>query len=307
MSHQSSPARQIPRKPIVPRVPNPSPPTRPVTHATSEQHYLEILAARHRSINSSELKSLRTCQIEEQNRFVRFEDDQYRLLHFKQDERKRILLDKFTEQEKLTQKRHAEALVALEHRHLSAEVDLNKTLELERQGCETRLKHMQAYCNPRSNVEGMPTRVVTKKDYHQLEQQYHIRNGMDNLHQARINVLREKQGKQLERVSAKQETELEALADDYRKQMVDLVAEFHAEDAELQREFAVRKKRLINRWSLAEAIERKQLENRTGESHGPLPDVHWPDTCDEEQASSDEASFARDAAIAYDASTMNMI
>lgn len=308
LSHGSSPARYIPPKPVTPRVPDPPPRIHPVAQTLSEEQYLENLTARHRSINTPQLKRLRVSQIEEQNRFVSFENDQYRLLQFKQDERKRTLLDHFTEQEKSMQDRHTEALVSLEHRHLSAEVDLIKTLELERQGCETRLKHMQAYCNPRSNVEGMPSRVVTKKDYHQLEQQYHIRNGMDNLHKARINVLREKQGKQLERVSAKQEAELESLADNYRKQMVDLDAAFDAEDTQLQREFAARKKRLLSRWALAEAIERRKLENSTGETHGALPEIHWPDRREDgEQASREDDSLARDAAIAHDAATMNMI
>ena len=308
LSHESSPARYISPKPVTPRLHDPPPRILPVVHDLSEEQYLENLTARHRSINTPQLKRLRMSQIEEQNRFVSFEDDQYRLLHFKQDERKRALLDRFTEQEKSMQDRHSEALISLEHRHLSAEVDLIKTLELERQGCETRLKHMQAYCNPRSNVEGMPSRVVTKKDYHQLEQQYHIRNGMDNLHKARINVLREKQGKQLERVSAKQEAELEGLADDYRKQMVDLDAAFDAGDTQLQREFAARKKRLLSRWALAEAIERRKLENSTGETYGALPEIQWPDRREDgEQASKEDHSPARGATIAHDAATMTMI
>ena len=308
LSHGSPPARYIPQEPVAPRIPDPPPRIDPVAHILCEEQYTENLTARHRSMNTPQLKRLRMSQIEEQNRFVRFEDDQYRLLHFKQDERKRALLDRFTEQEKSTQDRHTEALVSLEHRHLSAEVDLIKTLELERQACETRLKHMQAYCNPRSNVEGMPSRVITKKDYHQLEQQYHIHNGMDNLHKARINVLREKQGKQLERVSAKQEAGLEELAKDYRNQMVDLNAAFDAEDAQLQGEFAARKKRLLGRWKLAEAIERRKLENSTGETYGPLPDIHWPNKADDgEQTSKENDSVAHGTTVVHDAATMNMI
>lgn len=259
-------------------------------------------------MNNTQLKRLRASQMEERDRFTRFEDDQHRLLHFKQDERKRSLLDRFTEQEKSMQDRQAEALVSLEQRHLGAEVDLNKTLGLERQACETRLKHMQAYCNPRSTVQGMPSRVVTKKDYHQLEQQYHIRNGMDNLHKGRINVLREKQGKQVERIMAKQEAQLATLADNYRKQMVELEAAFQEEEIHLQSEFAARKKRLIDRWGLNEAIERRKLENKTGEIYGPLPEVPWPDREDDRiQNMQGEDELARDAGTALDASRMSMI
>ena len=198
-------------------------------------------------------------------------------MHFKHEETKKDLQTRFSEQERTLQERHAEALISLEHRHLSAEVDLNKALELERQGCETRLRHMQAYCNPKSNIAGMPTRVVSMKDYHQLEQQYHIRNGMDNLHKSRINVLREKQGKQLERITAKQEAERETLSNDHRKQLIELESAHQAKEEELRQEFEARKRRLISRWALTEAIERRKIENQTGESHGPLPAVPWPD------------------------------
>ncbi len=276
MSQESLPVRTLSGTAPVHQLPD-SPPQRPIPQTISEEQYLDKLAARHRSMNSTLLKRLRASQLEEQTRFIRFQEDQYRLLQFKQDDRKRSLLDRFTEQEEAKQDRQSNALVELEHRHLSAEVDLIKTLKLERQGCDTRLRHMQAYCNPRSTIEGMPSRVATKKDYHLLEQQYHTRNGMDNLHKARINVLREKQGKQLERISAKQEAELVALAEDYRKQMIELEASSQTEENQVQDEFAARKQRSLGRWALAEAIERRKLENESGETYAPLPHVVWPD------------------------------
>lgn len=290
------------------QLPDSPPRIHPIPQTISEEQYLDKLAARHRSTNSTLLKRLRASQLEEQTRFIRFQEDQYRLLQFKQDDRKRSLLDRFTEQEKSKQDRQSNALVELEHRHLSAEVDLIKTLKLERQGCDTRLKHMQAYCNPRSTIEGMPSRVVTKKDYHQLEQQYHTRNGMDNLHKARINVLREKQGKQLERISAKQEAELVALAEDYRKQMIELEASSQIEENQVQDEFAARKQRSLGRWALAEAIERRKLENYTGETYAPLPHVVWPDRLsDRAENAREEDGLASDAAVAYEAEDMDMM
>lgn len=163
----------------------------------------------------------------------------------------------------------------LEHRHLSAEIDLRRTLEMERQGCDVKLKHMQAYCNSRSNVPGMPERVVTQADYRQLEQQYHVRNGIDNLHASRINVLREKQGKQLERISAKQDAEMEKLEQDFEEENKTIDARLGAEEIDLEKEFVGRKSRLARRWILAEAIERRKLELETGEDFGPLPEIVW--------------------------------
>lgn len=307
ISHESLPVGTLSLTAPVHQMPDLPPRIHPIPQTVSEEQYLDNLAARHRSMNNTQLKRLRTSQIEEQTRFIYFEEDHYRLLHFKQDERKRCLLNRFTEQETAKQDRQSGALVELEHRHLSAEVDLIKTLKLERQGCDTRLKHMQAYCNPRSTIEGMPSRLVTKKDYHRLEQQYHTRNGMDNLHTARIHVLREKQGKQFERISAKQETELVALAEDYRKQMIELEASSQTEEHHLQKEFAARKERSLRRWVLAEAIERRKLENMTGETYAPLPRVVWPDRLSRgEENAKDEDGFASEAAIAYEAEHMDM-
>ncbi len=225
----------------------------------------------------------------------------------KQLQYKRDSLSQYQDQERETHARHTEALSSLENRHLTAEVDLQRTLQLERQACDTRLKHMQAYCNPRSTVEGMPSRVVTKSDYRQLEQQYHIRNGMDNLHASRINVLREKQGKQQERIMAKQETELETLESDFERQNDELDAKFRDEEIQLRQEFAERKKRLVRRWGMAEAIERRKLEQATGETFEPLPPITWSG---DENGRGKEAERKREGPgkevnLAYDA--MNMI
>ena len=229
----------------------------------------------------------------------------------KQLQYKRDSLVHYQDQERDTHAHHAEALSSLETRHLTAEVDLQRTLQRERQACDTRLKHMQAYCNPRSTVVGMPSRVVTKSDYRQLEQQYHIRNGMDNLHASRINVLREKQGKQQERIIAKQEVELETLESDFERQNEEMDARFRDEEIRLQQEFAERKKRLIRRWALVEAIERRKLEQVTGETFEALPPIIWSgdggEGRDKENGNerAREGQSEKEAHLAYDA--MNMI
>ena len=166
---------------------------------------------------------------------------------------------------------------------------------------------MQAYCNPRSTVAGMPSRVVTKSDYRQLEQQYHIRNGMDNLHDSRINVLREKQGKQQERIMAKQETELEALESNFERQNEEMDARFRDEEVRLQQDFVERKKRLLRRWTLTEAIERRKLEQATGETFEPLPPITWSGEGDgrEKENERTKEELGKEVNMAYDA--LNMI
>ena len=303
---QSTPRKQVMSiaydAPPQPPPPAPlSPPLRP-----QEEETLETLSARRRSISNPALKKLRTAQLQEQLRFISFEASQHRLMRTKQLQHKRDALAQYQDLERDTHARHTEALSSLETRHLGAEVDLQRTLQLERQACDTRLKHMQAYCNPRSTVAGMPSRVVTKSDYRQLEQQYHIRNGMDNLHASRINVLREKQGKQQERIMAKQETELETLESNFERQNEELDVKFRDDEIRLQQEFAERKKRLVRRWALAEAIERRKLEQATGVAFEPLPPIIWSrDDGRGEEKDRTRDEQGKEVNLAYDA--MNMI
>ncbi|KAI4189824.1 MAG: hypothetical protein L6R41_001190 [Letrouitia leprolyta] len=297
------------------RKPTPAanPETAPASHtrvpSTSADCEYDDIAARQRSTQHPQLKRLRWAQLDEQRRFIRFEADQRRVMQSRQTSREQKILDEYPQQVNVMKERHAEALASLEQRHLSAEVDLEKKLNLERQACDTRLKHMQAYCNPRSTIEGMPNRVVTKQHHRQLEQQYHVRNGMGNLHTARINVLREKQGKQLERIMAKQELELKDMEKELAWKMQQLDSASRADEELLQREFSERRKRLTSRWSLAEAIERKKLENETGEKYAPLPPIEWEDPHEgtRENEESVDGGLLQDARMAYDAATLNMI
>lgn len=233
------------------------------------------LEAQHRSLRHPLLKKLRTVHLQEQLRFISFQASQTRLLHTAHLEAKRSALDAYKARQSHLETTHSDALASLEHRHLSAEVDLWKGLGAERKACDVKLKHMQAYCNPRSTIEGMPRREVTKADYRQLEQQYHIRNGMDNLHASKINVLREKQAKQLERILAKQEAELAEAEAHFEQENRDLERRFRDEDKSQMIEFAQRKKRLVRRWDLMEGIERRRLELETEEEYGRLPDIAW--------------------------------
>lgn len=264
----------------------PPPPPTAAPPPPPEEESPETLANRRRSISNPVLKKLRTAQLQEQLRFISFEASQHRLLRTKQLQHKRDALNEYQQKQRDTHTRHAEALTSLENRHLTAEVELHRALQLERQACDTRLKHMQAYCNPRSTVQGMPSRVVTKADYRQLEQQYHIRNGMDNLHTSRINVLREKQGKQVERIIAKQEAELESLESQFEQANEELDARFQDEELQLQQDFADRKARLVARWTISEAIERRRLELQTGDDYGPLPVIIWSSNVGDRDSSS---------------------
>lgn len=234
-----------------------------------------ILTALHRSLRNPQLKALRASQLEEQGRFIRYEALQHHLLRLSQVTSKREIFAQHTSQQQSLQQCHDEILSSLEHRHLSAEVDLHGKLQLEKKGCDTRLRHMQAYCYPTSAAKDMPERTVTARDHQYLEQQLYMRNRIDNLHAARINVLREKQAKQLERIASKQEAEMQSLAQSEAKEVADLDKRFVEEEGGLVQGFRERRERLVRRWALAEAIERRKLEDLGSGQLGPLPDVEW--------------------------------
>lgn len=145
---------------------------------------------------------------------------------------------------------------------------------------------------------------------------------MDNLHTARINVLREKQSKQLERVAMNQESEMEALAASHEEEETELDKRFEEEEQRLGVEFRERRQKLVRRWRLAEAIERRKLENSGAGDFGPLPDVEWEnnvaigmdgDTEEEERVVEDgmtesvDKGFALEATNAYDAATFGAV
>ncbi|KAL8758419.1 MAG: hypothetical protein Q9199_001494 [Rusavskia elegans] len=297
------------RSPVETSVIKPSPDPNPHNSSAAQHYQQDDPAARHRSLGHPQLKQLRWSQIDEQRRFVRFQADQHRLMRSRQEDTRKRLLNGHPHRVKALQHRHAEALSSLENRHLSSEIDLERTLELERQACATRLKHMQAYCSPRSVIQGMPNRTVTPQNYWQLDQQYRVRDGMENLHASRINVLREKQAKQLERIVARQELEVEQVDKELATTMQKLETTCELETQMLTEEFAERRKRLVSRWSLAEAILRKRLENDTGETYGALPPILWDDQWQEVGEHEDHVDdeLARAARMAYDGSTLNMI
>ena len=110
---------------------------------------------------------------------------------------------------------------------------------------------------------------------------------------------------------AKQESELEILESDFERQNEEMDAKFRDEEIRLQQEFAERKQRLVRRWGLAEAIERRKLEQATGETFEPLPVITWSgDGGGRENEKENENGRVREGTekevnMAYDA--MNMI
>ena len=285
------------------------PPPPPPRHETREAR-----AARERSLRCARLQRLRTAQLAEQARFLRFRAAQADAARRQHAARVRAARAQHAEAYDARAAAHAEAAATLEHRQLDAELELTRSLARERAAAATRLRHMEAYCaSPSACAAGdavssssssstssdgvgggsgsgsgsggggggatrpTPVRVVTADDRRRRDEQAGLRDGLAQLHAGRINVLREKQARAAERLAARQAAELRELERAAARAVARLEAASRREEARAKGEFAGRKRRLLWRWKVVEAIERRRLELERGEEFGALPDVQWGD------------------------------
>ncbi|KAI9808594.1 MAG: hypothetical protein M1825_003744 [Sarcosagium campestre] len=245
---------------------------------------LKALEATSRSAENEELQDLRSSHYEILDRFVSFEQKQKWLLWTRHGKMKSIMLVRQAISEAELKEQHKTAMTSLEDRQVAAEMDLRQTFLQERRACAVRLRHMEAYCSGYSAKNAVPPRVVTDRDLRELHQQYRVRDGMDQAHENRINVLREKQAQRLEALEARQMDELERLKQRSALELEAMSAAFASEEDHFKKVFDDRRSRLLSRWKLVDAIARKQLELETGLAYGPLSPIQWPNDIEKDES-----------------------
>jgi hypothetical protein len=238
------------------------------------------LEAIKRSENSEELSALRARQINERDRFDLYQRKMKWLMWTRHGQMKLDLLDLYSDLQTKMKERHSKTATHLEDRQVAAEMELRASLKQSERSVHIRLRHMEAYCDGvgRAPSGPNPARVVTERDRRELSQQYNLKNDLERLHQSRINVMREKQGRQMEQLLARQDEELEKLA---LKQADELDAQeeaFGVEEEQFTELFNTRKERLRKRWMLVEEVTRRKMEARDGLRYSKLGDVDWPDS-----------------------------
>lgn len=241
---------------------------------------LERQEAERRTRASEEFKSLRDSQEAEMRRFLEFEKKTKWRMWARHHERKMVLNEKYSDQTEKMRERHAKTEQHLEERQIAAEIELRASLEQAEKSVRIRVKHMEAYCKALGRTSGadanMPPRVVTERHLRELGQQHNTLEGMARLHQARINVLRDRQAKRMEELLERQEKELEKLDEKREGDIEDLAAEFAHEEDALTQVFEDRRARLLRRWGLAVEILRVEMEQSKGEKYAPIPMPEWP-------------------------------
>lgn len=245
---------------------------------------LERQEAEKRTQASEEFKALKQKQEAEKERFLGFERKTKWKMWMRHHERKRLLNEKYSDQTEKMRERHAKTEQHLEERQIAAEIELRASLEQAEKSVRIRVKHMEAYCKAlgRSSVaangsdENMPPRVVTERHLRELGQQHNALEGMARLHQAKINVLRDRQAKRMEELLERQEKELEKLDEKREEDMEDLAAEFAHEEDTLTRVFEERRTRLVKRWELGIEVLRVEMEKAKNEKYAPISTPEWP-------------------------------
>ncbi|KAJ5780413.1 hypothetical protein N7457_005573 [Penicillium paradoxum] len=192
--------------------------------------------------------------------------------------------------------KNIEAISLIEERQLAVEIEQQREFDRAKMNSRTRIKHMEGYlrnASPPPSPIATPTRtertsesfsepdltppprVLTRQHMEQLEQQYHSHETMDQLHNARIKVLRDRQELKLQEATARMERELDDMCNKNTQDLATLQAEHQREEISLMQALDTKKTTLRQRWHLEEAVLRRHLEMRHGQSYGPLPLVSF--------------------------------
>lgn len=248
------------------------------------------MEAEQRTNESPEFESLRNDQLEEMGRFRIYERKTKWLMWTRQSQEKLALIEKHSSVIEKMKERHVKTTANLEDRQVQAELELRTSLEQSERNVRIRLKHMEAYCDGMGQhpKEGMPRRVVTERDLRELGQQYNVEKNMRQLHQAKINVMRDRQAKALEELQQRQEVELRTLLEKNRSEIEDLESVFADQEDELAAVLNRRKATMDDRWTISMQILQKEMEEKTQLRYLVLEPLVWP----QEKASSEDGLSA---------------
>lgn len=240
----------------------------------------EKLEAEKRTAQSAELNALRARQINERDRFASFERKMKWIMWTRHGQAKIDILERYDEFQTKMKDRHLRTTAHLDDRQVAAEMELRATLKQAERSVQIRLRHMEAYCDGlgRSASGVNPARIVTERDLRELGQQYNLRDDLERLHQSKINVMRDKQAKQMEQLLTRQEEELLKLANKQNEELDALEDNFGIEEENFVKVFRERRERLQHRWMVTEEVERKKLENKKNAKFAPMTPVDWPET-----------------------------
>ncbi|OAA55679.1 IBR finger domain protein [Cordyceps fumosorosea ARSEF 2679] len=182
------------------------------------------------------------------------------------------LVQRHMDSEDALSARHASATAALEDRQIAAEMELRAALEQAARSVNLRLKHMEAYCRPATS----DSRVVTEGNLRELGQQYALRDGMERQHQAKVNVMRERQARRMAELLDAQEQEAEAAAARQRGEAKEGEERRGEGRRKAEDELRARQVRLDARWRLEAEVLRRERAAADGVEYAEVVTPEWP-------------------------------
>ncbi|POS88283.1 hypothetical protein EPUL_000888, partial [Erysiphe pulchra] len=227
-------------------------------------------AAKKRTAESVELSSLRQRQVNERDRFCAFERKMGWFMTTRHNQERVKALETYEKRLTKMKEHHKRIATQLEDVQVAAEFEMISAFKKTEQNVHNRLRHMEKYCDAlgRDSSDSGTEREVTEIDLRQLGQQYNLRDSMYHVHKSKINVLRDKQAKQMERLLMQQELELQKIMN-RREELTLAEQRFKKERDGLSKLFAKRKSALMQKWEMEEQSEREKLESENNLRYAP--------------------------------------
>ncbi|OJJ44243.1 hypothetical protein ASPZODRAFT_2112226 [Penicilliopsis zonata CBS 506.65] len=245
-------------------------------------------AALQRSMNDPQLVEMHELHQLERNRHIAFQNAAISLLRQKQQAALNFKMAQDKQQEEEKREKNLHDISRMEERQLVAEMEQRREFDKAKMNSRTRIKHMEGYLStsssssppqsPRPEADSdwdavhQPLRKFTSQHKAQLAQEYHDHDSMDQLHEARIKVLRDQQEIKLQEAMARMAQELDSLVEQHAEELAALQRQHQQEELSVLQALHGRKIKLRRRWTVEEAVLRKKLELRDeGLVYGPLP------------------------------------
>ncbi|EFE33920.1 uncharacterized protein ARB_07384 [Trichophyton benhamiae CBS 112371] len=237
-----------------------------------------------RSLSCSILTTLRDIHESQKRRHLEFQRKIINSIKTKHDALIEVRRKQNQENEAALESRNTAKAARIEERDLVAELSLVAELQREKQSLQTSIRHMEAYFNtPPPSLSSdkndfyasLQPREYTDQKRNRLFQSYHELATLDALHQSKIKVLRDRQARAFQESLQDMELDSIELARKNSEALSDLEKRKQEETEVVLAWLDGKKQGLIYRWALEEGIARRQLEDETRLTYGPLPAISF--------------------------------
>lgn len=233
-----------------------------------------------RSASHPAMKAMKASQKAEMQRFLTFRQAAENSVAIRHAASEVALANGQLEEMEKVKGDHLRTTSLLEDSQITEELDLRSSLEQAARSIKVRIKHMEAYCDGLGkypNAPDLPPRRVTEQNLRDLGHQYNLRDDMERQHEAKINMMRDRQAKRMEELVQRHDDEVTSLSEAHQKRRASLREKLFREHDTFSNTFKSRQSRCTARWALALEIQSKDLQEQDGLEYAVLSPPSWPD------------------------------